>query len=421
MDQADLFLRFGVAIGIGFLIGLQREFAFRNARRALVAGERTFALLGLSGAIAAMLADIFNQPLIFAVMLLLVGIFASIAYLIDAWQGQVGLTTETTIIIIVLLGALCYLDHLALAVALGIATAVLLSLKLETDRLVQAMTREDLTAALQIAVISAIILPVLPNESLWPPPFDVLNPFKIWLMVVFISAINFLGYLAIKIIGPEQGIGLTGLLGGLVSSTAVTLGFSERSKREISLAKPFALAITIAWTVMFARVLVEVGILNFPLLKVIWLPIAASGVAGLAYCILLFFTQRATEKGDLEFSNPLDLVSAIKFGLLYAFVLLVARAAQLYFGNTGVLVSSILSGMADVDAITLSLAELSRSGSLDMNIAALSIVLAAMSNTVVKGGIVIFSGAPALRKSILPGFLLMLITGTAIALISYPG
>jgi len=300
---------------------------------------------------------------------------------------------------------------------LGITTMVILSLKLETDRLAQALTREDVTATLQMAVISAIILPILPNESFLPPPFDVLNPFKIWLMVVFISGISFLGYVAIKIVGPEQGIGITGFLGGMVSSTAVTLSFSERSNREPDLSRPFVLAITVAWTVMFARVLIEVGVVNASLLSKVWLPITLAGLIGLLYCAYLFFMQRTVEKGDVQFSNPFDLMPAIKFGLLYALVLLISRTAQMYLGDTGLYLSSILSGVADVNAITLSMAELSKTNVLGMDTAALAIVLATMSNTLVKGGIALLTGSATLRKTLIPVIIMILIAGLGSALL----
>lgn len=418
MASADLFLRFGIALAIGFMIGLQREYAFQSSKRELVAGERTFALMGVAGALAAMIAEVLASPLAFFVVVLLVGVFTAIAYFIDAWRGQVGLTTELAVLITILCGALCYWNYLALAAALGIATTVLLSLKLETDRLVQALTREDIFAALQLAVISVIILPILPNESLLPPPFDVLNPFRIWLMVVFISGINFLGYVSIKIVGPERGIGLTGLFGGLVSSTAVTLGFTDRSTRDTGLAKPFALAIMVAWTVMFARVLVEVGVLNAELLTLVWLPIVAAGVVGLAYSAYLYISQRFSEKDTLEFSNPFDLLSAIKFGLLYAAVLVIARAAQMYLGDTGVYISSLISGMVDVDAITLSLAQLSKSGELSNQVAAQAIILATIANTIVKGGMVLVGGTLLLKRAILPGLLLVLLTALVLGLLT---
>jgi uncharacterized membrane protein (DUF4010 family) len=316
-----------------------------------------------------------------------------------------------------LIGALCYQGHLTLAVALGIAATVMLSLKFETDQFVRALTRRELFAALQLAVISAIVLPVLPNQSFFPPPFDVLNPFNIWLMVVFISAINFLGYVFVKTAGTQQGIGIAGFLGGLVSSTAVTLSFTERSQRDEGHARPFALAIIVAWTVMFVRTLIEVGVLNPALLRIVWLPIIAAGSVGLGYGIYLYFSQRATEKSELEIANPLDLGSAIKFGLLYAVILLVSRAAHLYFGETGIFVSSVLSGLADVDAITLSMSELSSSGAVELGTAARAVVLAAMSNTAAKGAIVLMGASARLRKAVLPGLLLILAAGITAAFI----
>jgi uncharacterized membrane protein (DUF4010 family) len=286
---------------------------------------------------------------------------------------------------------------------------------METDTFVRRITREDVYATLKFAVITAIVLPVLPNQSFGPPPWDVLNPYKIWLMVVLISAISFLGYVLVKVVGSRQGIGLTGLLGGMVSSTAVTLSFSERSQKEIDLAKPFALAITVAWTVMFSRVVIVVALLNVDLLRVFWMPMAAAAAVGLAYCAFLYFSQRTDEEGGVDFSNPFELGPAVKFGLIYGVILLISKAAQMYLPAAGIYLASIVAGLTDVDAITLSMAELSSTGGLDMSTAARAIVLAAMSNTVVKGGIVMSSGASALRKALLPGFVLMLVTGIGIS------
>lgn len=417
MENVDLFLRFGAAIAIGFLIGLQREYAYGGQGREIIAGERTFALFGLAGALAGLVADQLGSDLAFFGIILLLGLVITVAYYMEAREGRIGITSEVASVITIGIGVLCYWGYLILAIALGITTMVILSLKLETDRLARALTREDVTATLQMAVISAVILPILPNESFLPPPFDVLNPFKIWLMVVFISGISFLGYVAIKIVGPEQGIGITGLLGGMVSSTAVTLSFSERSNREPDLSRPFVLAITVAWTVMFARVLIEVGVVYAPLLSEVWLPITLAGLIGLLYCGYLFFKQRTAEKGDMEFSNPFDLMSAIKFGLLYGLVLLISRAAQMYLGDAGLYLSSILSGVADVDAITLTMAELSKTGVLEMDTASLAIVLATMSNTLVKGGIALLAGSSTLRKSMIPVIVLILVVGLGSALL----
>jgi uncharacterized membrane protein (DUF4010 family) len=416
MDTTTLFYRFGVALAIGLLVGLQREYAKGGSDREIFAGERTLALMGLVGCTAAMVADVLDSAWAFIGIFLAQSGLVAIAHFVDARRGKVGLTTEVAALMTTLAGALCYWDYLPLAVALAVATTVLLSLKVEMDTFVRRITREDIYATLKFAVITAIVLPVLPNrEIVDTPPFDVLNPYKIWLMVVFISGISFLSYVLVKVVGSRHGIGLTGLLGGLASSTALTLSFSQRSQRQSGLAKPFALAIMVAWTVMFSRVVIEVAALNPALLGVLWLPMAASAVAGLGYSVYLYFSQRTDEAGEVEVSNPFELGPAIKFGLIYAAILLVSKAAQMYLGNAGLYLSSVLSGLADMDAITLSVAELSRAGDLTLSVGARAIVLAAMSNTVVKGGIVLTGGSRTLRRALLPGFVLMLVAGVGVA------
>ncbi|MGD2104969.1 MAG: MgtC/SapB family protein [Anaerolineae bacterium] len=416
--MTDLFYRFGAALAIGFLVGLQREYAHGGPERDISAGERTLALMGLTGCAAAFVADRLGSPWAFVGIIVPLGLLVVASYVVTSWRGDVGLTTEVAALLTTLAGALCYWNYLELAVALAVATTVLLSVKLETDRLVRRITREDIRATLKFAVITAIVLPVLPRRGFGPPPLDVLRPYSVWLMVVFISGISFLGYLLIKLVGTRRGIGLTGLLGGLASSTAVTLSFAERSRVARDLDRSLGLAIVIAWTTMFPRVLVEVAAVNSQLLRRLMLPMIAAASAGGAYAAYLYFSQRRDTKEDVAFSNPFELGPALKFGLIYAALLLVSRAAQLYLGNPGVYFSSVVGGLADADAITLSMAELSSgSGGLDPGIAARAIVLAAMSNTVAKGGIVLASGSPGLRRTLLPGFAIMLIAGFGTALI----
>ena len=418
MAQADLFYRFGVALAIGFLVGLQREYAHGGPEQEISAGERTLALMGLTGCAAALVADELGSPWAFVGVIVALGLLIVASYVVTSWRGDVGLTTEVATTLTVLAGALCYWNYLELAVAIAVATTVLLSLKLETDRLVQRITREDIRATLKFAVITAIVLPVLPRRSFGPPPVDVLKPYNVWLMVVFISGISFLGYVLIKLVGARRGIGLTGLLGGLASSTAVTLSFAEKSSKGSGLDRSFGLAIIIAWTTMFPRVLVEVAALNASLLDRVLLPMIAAASVGAAYAGYLYLSQRADVQEDLAFSNPFELGPALRFGLIYAAVLFVSRAAQVYLGDTGVYISSVVGGLADADAITLSMAELS-SGSEGLNpaTAARAIVLAAMSNTAAKGSIVLASGSAGLRKVLLPGFVLMLIAGLGAALL----
>jgi uncharacterized membrane protein (DUF4010 family) len=421
MNTTDLFYRFGVALFIGMLIGLQREHAHdlesaeKGETTKIPAGVRTFSLLAVTGCLAAFIADLFTEPLIFLGILFSITLLLLSSYYFIAQKGKVGLTSEVAAVVTLLVGALCFWGQMAIAVAIGVVMTALLSFKFELHRFAERITRDDMVATLKFAIITAIILPVLPNQSFWGPPFDVLNPYKIWLMVVLISGLSFLGYILMQMVGSRQGIGLTGILGGLVSSTAVTLTFSQRSHQETAFAKSFALAIIISWVMMFGRVLVEVGAVYSPLLRTVWLPITAAGAAGLLYGVYLFFGPRPDEDSSVEVTNPFELGPAITFGLLYGVILLVSRVAQIYFGSTGVYLSSILSGLADVDAITLSMSELNRNGSLDAATAARAIVLAAMSNTVVKGGIVLSAGTRLLRRTMLPGFLLVLITGVSLA------
>ncbi len=418
MNQTTLFYRFGVALAIGFLVGLQREYAHGGPEREIATGERTLALMGLLGCLAALVADELGSPWAFISVLVPLGMLIATSYFVGAWHGDVGLTTEMSALLTVLAGALCYWNYLELAAALAVTTTVILTLKWETDRLVRLITRKDIRATLKFAVITAIVLPVLPNRGFGPPPVDVLNPYKIWLMVVFISGISFLGYVLIKIVGPRRGIGLTGLLGGMASSTAVTLSFAERSQSESDLHRPFALAIFVAWTTMFPRVMIEVAALNSALLERLWAPMGAAAAVGLAYSAYLYLSQRHERKEEVAFSNPFELGPALKFGLLYAAILLISRAAQVYLGETGVYISSVAGGLADADAITLSLAELSKPGGvMAMDNAARGVVLAAMSNTVAKGSIVLASGSPMLRKALWPGFVLMLTAGLGLAFI----
>jgi uncharacterized membrane protein (DUF4010 family) len=418
MDSAfTTFLRFGVATALGFLIGLQREWDLARKDRSITAGERTTSLLSLGGALAAMLADIYDSPFILGIFLILVTIFAALGYFVMSWQNErVGITSEVAILISVMLGVLCYQGELGLAVSLGIATTVILSLKVQTDRFVKALSKKELYAALQLAVISAIVLPVLPDQALLEPPLDVLNPFNNWLMVVFISAINFLGYIFARLVG-QQGIELSGLIGGLVSSTAVTLGFAERSRREHKLSRPLGIAIVISWTVMYARMLVLVWVIYRPLFNEVWLPLTISGLVGLIYSGYLILQERSSEKGNIKLKNPLDLGSAMRFGLLFTLVLVISRVAAFYFGDVGLLVSSILSGLANVNVVTLSMADLSRTGTVALDLASQAMLFAIVANLVSKGVMSIAGGHPKLRRVIIPPLILMLVTAVAMALL----
>jgi uncharacterized membrane protein (DUF4010 family) len=417
MEIAGLALRYGIALLIGTLIGLEREHARMRDGLMSFAGIRTMPLIALLGCSAALLTEL-HGDWAFGILAALVGLLIAIGYAHSAREGSVGLTSEVAAIVVFVCGALCFWDHMELAAGLSVVTFGFLATKPQLHGLAQRVSSEDLYATLKFAIISLIILPVLPNQTYGPPPFDAFNPYKTWLMVVFISGISFLGYVLIKIVGSRRGIGLTGLLGGLVSSTAVTLSLSERSQDHPELARPLGLAITLAWAVMFARVIVEVAVLNQALLSSLWLPLLAAMLAGLAFCALYYLAQHNGESSDVQMANPFELGPAIKFGILYALILAIAKAAQFYFQDAGLYAAAAVAGLADVDAITLSMAQLAGAeGGVAISTAARAVILAVLSNTIVKGGIALTVGSKAMRRALVPPLAAILIAGGLAALL----
>src|SRR3970040_1109358 len=226
MEDPHLALRFAVALGLGVLIGLERE---RAKGEEGGAGVRTFALIALAGAIAGFLdRDLGLGGLALAVFIAVVALLVSV-YVVTSLQGDTGVTTEISALLAFLLGLLCAHGQLQVAAWAAVAMALMLALKDWLHRLARRIDAADVEATLKFAIVTLIILPLVPDHNYGPAPLDVLNPYKVWLMVVLISGLNFMSYLLIKIIGAEHGIGIAGLLGGLASSTALTLGFSQRS------------------------------------------------------------------------------------------------------------------------------------------------------------------------------------------------
>jgi uncharacterized membrane protein (DUF4010 family) len=206
------------------------------------------------------------------------------------------------------------------------------------------------------------------------------------------------------------------LLGGIISSTPVTISFSQRSQEKQGLAKPFALAIIVAWAITYLRAFVEVAALNSALLTKLWPPMLAAFVVGLLYSAYLYFSQPTEEKGDVPYSNPFELGTALKFGLFYAVVLIVSKAAQVYAGDIGIYLSSFIAGLPDVDAVTLSVAQLTGArGDVSLETGARAIVIGVMANTLAKGAIVLVTGSRELRRAILPGLVLILTAGIGVA------
>ncbi|NDP39294.1 MAG: MgtC/SapB family protein [Rhodoferax sp.] len=415
MDDSHLALRFAVAIGLGMLLGLERE---RSKVEDGGAGVRTFALIALSGALAGHLGqslglDWLALALFVAVAALIVGM-----YVVTAQHGDTGITTEVSALLAFLLGLLCARDQLQLASWIAVAMALLLALKDWLHQLARHINATDVEATLKFSIVTLIILPLVPDINYGPPPMDVVNPYQIWLMVVLISALNFSSYLLIKIVGAEHGVGLVGLLGGLASSTAVTLGFSQRSRQTDADASALALGIVLAWTVMFFRVALMTALISWDLGRQIAWAMGLLCVAGLGASYWLWQRNRKRERGHVEpGNNPFELDQAIKFGLLFGVVLLVARAAQVYLGDLGLYVAAAVAGLTDVDAITLAMANLVHGDASNLQVAARAIVIAVMANTLTKSAMAIGMGSAELRRITLPIAIGLLATGAVGALL----
>lgn len=401
-ELLDAFWRFAIALFIGALVGIDREKKRATEGDRDIAGLRTFILVALAGGLAAWLSKEFASPWIFAVAGLLIASVVIAGYAVFAQaQSSYGLTSEIAALVVYLLGGMAVIGETSLAVALAIAVAAVLAFKEPLHEAVAKIGRDDLYAALTLLICVFIVLPLLPNRTL--DPWNSLNPYKMGWLVVLISGLSLVGYIATRVLGAGHGVPLTGLFGGLVSSTAVTLTFSRRSREEgAEAADGLAAGILLAWGVMFVRVLAAVGVANSALLRPLLAPMLGLGVIS-GGCAAYFYRrghapeQRAAE---VPLRNPFSLASAIRFALLFALVMLIVALVQTHLPGRGVYAVAALAGLTDVDAITLSVATSARNGSLPLQAAANSIVVAAISNSVVKAGLVLSLAAPALKRRI---------------------
>jgi uncharacterized membrane protein (DUF4010 family) len=413
LDPLVTALRFGAALGLGVLLGLERE---RSKTSAGFAGVRTFGLIALTGGVAAFLDAPLARPWLAVALFGAIATLVVVSYAASAQRGEIGITTEVSALLAFLMGFLCLSGQVMLAAGLAVASGAVLALKEWLHRLAGRIEPADVEATLKFAIVSVIILPLVPNESYGPAPLDVVNPYKIWLMVVLISGLNFASYVLVKIVGAEHGIGITGLLGGLVSSTAVTLGFAQRSRQETAQAGVLGLGILIAWTVMFARVVVLVGAAHPGLVPRIAVAMAALGIPCLVICGVIWRRQRSTKTASVSAgANPFELGEAIRFGVLFGVITFVAKAAQLYLGDAGLYLAGAIAGLTDVDAITLSMAQLAAATPGSADAATRTIVIAVVSNTLFKAGMAGFLGAPGLRRVVVGATAVMLIAAVSVA------
>jgi uncharacterized membrane protein (DUF4010 family) len=426
----DLLLEMGYALGIGVLIGLERSMG-QEPRPASPApapttpapavepapadddamGVRTFAVLSLAGFGAALAGERF--PLLPPVAL--AGVCALvIALYVRGRELGLGITTEAAAITTCLLGFLTR-SHAHAAGVLALLLTVLLASKRFTHQTVRRMRRVELTDTLKLLVVVLIVLPLLPQKAV--DPWGALVPRKVGILVVLISGIGFVGYFLTRILGARRGLGLTGVLGGLTSSTAVTAAMAAEAKQHPALAAICSFSTVAANATMFGRVLAVVGVLDSALaLRLAW-PIGAMCLVAAAASVVLWLRagrgERPTEQSEIPLKNPFSVGPALKFAAFFVAILFVAKLAKTYLGDRGLFAAAALSGLADVDAITLTIAEQTKAAALAHGAGALGITIAIVSNSVVKTGIACYSGGWAFGRLI--AICLGLATGAGLA------
>ncbi|WP_158147364.1 MgtC/SapB family protein [Vibrio fluvialis] len=406
-----------VALLLGAIVGTQRGWVARNnVEGSRVAGIRTFSLVGLYGGLSAILAAHYS-PLLLGFALLALVVLASIAFVLKQRKSQdISITGVVSLLVTFVLGSLAVSGEPVLAAAAAVITAVVLDNKKELHEALQKLQEYELDAALRLMLISIVMLPLLPNQSYGP--WQALNPYEIWWMVVLIASISFLGYFAIKIGGAKRGVLFTSVFAGFSSSTALTLQFSNLSRDQPTISPLLASGILLCCGTMFPRLLIVASLINTELTPILW-PVIVVMMIGLY--IPAWFIWRSTdvdfnEDQSANHKNPLALQSALWFGVILAIIMLLAHALSDWFGQAGTLALSAVSGITDVDAITLALGRQS-THSLDAYTAAMGIIIAASVNTLVKMGMVISIGDRGLWVRVAPAMVLSVVAGAVTLLI----
>ena len=388
MDDLEIFQRLGLALAIGLLFGLERGWHQRDQSEGQrIAGVRTFAIAGLLGGVSGWLAS-FTAPIVLAVAFLgLAGLLGVSYWMRLKKDDDVGLTTEVAFLLVFSLGAASVLGEMAVAAAVAVVAALLLSMKKRLHRWVAGIERLELEAILKLALISVVILPLLPDQGYGPGA--TLNPYELWWAVVIVAGLSFFGYAAVRLGGANLGILVTGLFGGLASSTSTTLALSRLVRGQGAIAQPAAAGIVIAGSVTFLRILVLVAIFQPTLIAPLAMPMGVMAGVGLAGAGLLWLFGSGSEDRQEELrgiANPVELKTALSFGAVLAVVLLTVQYLKAWIGTSGVYAAAALSGMTDVDALTISVSRLVGDDLTAAN-GAIAIFVAVSVNTAVKAGI----------------------------------
>lgn len=407
--ELELFETLAIALGLGLLVGLQRQHD-----QSQLAGIRTFPLITLFGTLSGFLAQDFGGWILASGLFSLAALMAVANFMRSKTPNfDIGLTTEAAALLMYVVGAYLVLGQTTVAVAVGASVAVLLHLKDTLHGIVSKIGQNDLRAIMQFVVISLVVLPVLPDRTFGP--YQVLNPYNIWLMVVLIVGLGLSGYFAYKVFGQKSGTVLGGILGGLISSTATTVSYARRSKDQHASSMLAALVIFIASTVSFVRIITEVAVVAPGTLPTVAPPLAAVFLLMVILAIMVYLKRDDSHDTMPEQGNPAQLKTALVFGAIYAIVTLAIAFAKDKLGDSGLYFVAVVSGLTDVDAITLSTSRLMQVGNLDTDHGWRLILVAALSNIAFKAGLVgvlgnrsVFGKVALLFGIVLAGGLLVL-------------
>ncbi|MCP1335223.1 MgtC/SapB family protein [Futiania mangrovi] len=408
MDVIQIFERLGLALAIGLLIGIERGWQSRSeASGDRTAGLRTFALIGLLGGALGAAARWSDMMLAAAGFLAVTAVVAVYRYRETAREGTFGVTTVVAAMLTYGLGVYAAVGNMQAAAAAGVMAAGLLAMKQSLHGFLSRVTWPELRAALLLAAMSLILLPILPDRGMGP--YGAINPREVWLLTILIALVSSAGYVAVRVAGTRAGVPLGGLAGGLVSSTAASLSFARMGREAGGPAPLFAGAVVLSGGVMFVRLWIVVSLVRADLAPVLAAPLIAATLVSVGIGAFMVHAHREAEVGALDLKSPFELGFALKFGGLLALVSLLARAAEAEIGAAGLYVLALVSGLADVDAVSLSAA---RSTELDAHEVGLAILIAAVANTVAKAVLVRGAGTPEIFWRVAGAWALALAAGT---------
>lgn len=390
--------KLAIALALGLIIGLERGWESRDSPKGLrVAGVRSFGFAGLLGGISATLAGKLGEGVL-AVALLSLGALAIVSYGLTAKQSEdFGITTELALLITFILGAMSGSGLEGEAVAVAVVTAALLGFKQELHQSLERLDRRELLATLQLLLIAGVVLPLLPDRALGP--WNALNPKAIGFFVVLIAGISYVGYFAIKVLGTRAGLLATAVLGALVSSTAVTVSFARMARQGERAIPVLGAGISLAAGTMAIRILILVGVVNPALLKALAVPVALLAIVPLVAAGAIVLYKSPTESAaSVELRNPIELGSALFYGGVLSVLFVLIRAVEsTEFGRAGIYALAAISGITDVDAVSLSLAQATQR-ELPVSVGVTGILIAAIVNTLVKAAIATSIGGWRLAK-----------------------